>query len=189
MKQKSYAISLLLAVPALLPACTSHSPIPSEYRDKLAPTFDFQAWREASPTNNTGKSDSGTKVELGGRIVQVTNDGKGWLIVAEQLPISSSPVYGPKEAGTRKGDFEFALLYPGELSAEAAKSGDSFVVVGTTSGRKPVIVKGDPKSEPYLVADCIHLWRAGSEQAVETKDGAGVRETVSPQATSCVPKK
>jgi hypothetical protein len=39
--------------------------------EKVAPTFDFDAWKESSPTNVHGKSDSGTKVELGGRIVQV----------------------------------------------------------------------------------------------------------------------
>src|SRR5574340_1669450 len=110
MNKTRYMIGLLLAFPVLLPACANNSPFPSEIRDKVTPTFDFQAWRDASPSNPGGKSDSGTKVELGGRIVQVSRDSKGVLIVAEQLPIVKHPVYGPAESGDRKGEYEFAFL-------------------------------------------------------------------------------
>ena len=65
--------------------------------EKVSPTFHFEAWRDAGPTNESGKSDAGIKVELGGRIVQATKNGKGIVIVAEQLPIVNHPVYGPTE--------------------------------------------------------------------------------------------
>ena len=127
MKTAYVMMGVLVALPALFSACSSTSPFPAEVRDKIAPTFDFTAWREASPSNPGGKSDSGTKVELGGRIVQVNKHGKGVLIVAEQLPIVTHPAYGPSDSGTRKGDYEFAFLYPADLAPETLSNGNRFV--------------------------------------------------------------
>lgn len=182
-------IGLLLVLPAILPACASNSPFPTEVRDKVAPTFDFQAWRDASPSNPGGKSGSGTKVELGGRIVQVSKDSKGVLIVAEQLPVVNHPVYGPTDTGTRKGEFEFAFLYPAELAPDTLRNGNRFVMIGTTSGRKPVVVNGAPKTEPYLVADCIHVWQTGRTEISEFKESAGAGNSPLPEVTSCASKK
>jgi starvation-inducible outer membrane lipoprotein len=182
-------VGLLLAVPAFLWGCSSKSPFPAEVRDRVVPTFDFQAWRNASPSNPGGKSDSGTKVELGGRIVQVSKDSKGTLIVAEQLPIVKHPVYGPTDAGSRKGEFEFSFLYPGELNAETLRNGNRFIVIGTTSGRKPIVVNGAPKTEPYLVADCIHVWQTGRTEIAEFKESVGAGNSPLPEKTACVPKR
>ena len=44
-----------------------------------------------------GNPMQGIKVELGGRIVQATKNGKGIVIVAAQLPIVNHPVFGPTE--------------------------------------------------------------------------------------------
>src|SRR5437867_1305781 len=152
-----------VAIVSFLPiiGCAPTTPFPLKVMEKVAPTFDFDAWKESSPTNVHGKSDSGTKVELGGRIVQVNPSTKGMLIVAEQLPIAKHPVYGPTDAGKRSGTYEFALQYPDELPPGAVQFGNRFVVVGTTQGRKSVVVDGAPKSEPFLVADCIHVWQTG----------------------------
>ncbi len=189
MRTTHHMIGLLFALPALLPACATNSPFPSDIREKVTPTFDFQAWREASPSNPGGKSDSGTKVELGGRIVQVSKDSKGVLIVAEQLPIVKHPVYGPAEGGDRKGEYEFAFLYPSDLSLDMLRNGNRFVMVGTTNGRRPIVVNGAPKSEPYLVADCIHVWQTGRTEIAEFKETVGAGNSPLPEVTSCVPKK
>lgn len=183
-----YMLGLLLTLPALLPACANNSPFPSEVREKVSPTFDFQAWREASPSNPGGKSGSGMKVELGGRIVQVSKESKGILIVAEQLPIVKRPVYGPTDSGTRKGEYEFAFLYPSDIPLDTLRNGNRFVMVGTTSGRKPVVVNGAPKTEPYLVADCIHVWQTGRTEIAEFKENAGAGNSPLPVVTSCAPK-
>jgi starvation-inducible outer membrane lipoprotein len=187
MKSPYLMMGLIFVLP-LFPACSSKSPFPSEVQNKVAPTFDFQAWRESSPSNVTGKSDSGTKVELGGRIVQASKTGKGVLIVAEQLPIVKHPAYGPTDSETRKGEYEFAFLYPDDLSPEALRNGNRFVMVGTTSGRKHVVVNGTSKTEPYLVADCIHVWQTGRTEIAEFKESVGGGNSPLPEMTSCAPK-
>ena len=141
--------------------------------EKVSPTFHFEAWRDASPTNESGKSDAGIKVELGGRIVQATKNGKGIVIVAEQLPIVSRPVYGPMEDVKRNGDHEFAFLYPGELEPLDLMKGNRFIMVGTTTSRRPVLVNGIPKTEPFLIADCIHVWQTGGAEISEFKEDVG----------------
>src|SRR5262249_41429948 len=100
--------ALVATLGTLLSGCASNSPFPPEVTDKVSPTFHFEAWRDASPSNPSGVSGSGTKVELGGRIVQTSTDGKGVVIVAEQMPIVNHPAYGPAEPDKgRVGDYEF----------------------------------------------------------------------------------
>jgi len=112
------------------------------------------------------------------------------MIVAEQLPIVEHPVYGPAEPEKRRaGDYEFAFLYPGELDPQAVKNGNRFVVVGTTSGRRPVVVNGIPKSEPFLVADCIHVWQTGRTEIAEFKEDVGGGYSPLPEKTYCVAQK
>jgi starvation-inducible outer membrane lipoprotein len=184
-----YVVNLIMFL-ALVPGCTSNSPFPSKAMEKVSPTFHFEAWRDASPTNESGVSASGTKVELGGRMVYVSNNGTGVVIVAEQLPIVKHPVYGPSEPEKpRAGDYEFAILYPGQLEPSALRNGNRFLVVGKTSGRKPVIVNGVPKTEPYLVADCIHVWQTGRTEIAEFKEDAGAGYSSLPEKTYCIPQK
>src|SRR5512138_3327075 len=112
----THLITITASVCVVLFGCAAHTPFPPEVMDKVTPTFQFEAWRDAGPSNESGKSDSGIKVMLGGRIVQVTKNGKGIVIVAEQLPIVNNPAYGPMDTnGTRSGDHEFAFLYEGAL--------------------------------------------------------------------------
>lgn len=184
-----YLMALVATVWALLPACTTSAPFPPKVMEKVAPTFHFEAWRDASPTNPGGVSGSGTNVELGGRIVQASRNGKGIMIVAEQLPIAKHPVYGPTEPPKRAGDYEFAFLYPGELEPQALKNGNRFVMVGKTSGRKPVVVNGVPKSEPFLVAECIHVWQTGRTEIAEFKEDVGGGFSPLPEQTYCVGQK
>lgn len=177
----------LAATLAFLAACAIQSPFPPKVMDKVSPTFHFEAWRDASPTNPAGKSGAGTKVELGGRIVQSSKSGNGIVIVAEQLPIVKHPVYGPAEPEKKRaGDYEFAFLYAGDIDAQALKNGNRFVIVGTTSGRKPVPINGIPKSEPFLVADCIHVWQTGRTEIAEFKEGVGGGYSSLPENTYCV---
>ncbi len=182
----SHLITLTTAVCAALSGCSSNAPFPSKVTEKVSPTFHFEAWRDASPTNPSGISDSGLKVELGGRIVQTTGNGKGIVIVAEQLPIVNHPVYGPTEDVKRTGDYEFAFLYPGELEPQALKNGNRFVMVGTTTSRRSVIVNGVPKTEPFLIADCIHVWQTGRTEIAEFKESAGAGYSPLPEKTYCV---
>jgi len=179
----------LVVVGALLPACAP-SPFPPKVIDDVSPTFEFEAWRDASPSNESGKSASGTKVELGGRMVQSSKNGKDTVIVAEQLPIVKHPVYGPAEPDKpRAGDYEFTVIYPGQIEPSALRNGNRFLVVGKTSGRKPVVVNGVPKTEPTLVADCIHVWQTGRTEIAEFKEDPGGGYATLPEKTYCVAQK
>jgi hypothetical protein len=154
--------------------------------EKVSPTFHFEAWRDATPSNPSGPSDAGIRIELGGRIVQATRSGKGIVIVAEQLPIVNHPVYGPTEDVHRTGDYEFAFLYPGELEMLDLMRGNRFMIVGTTTSRQPVVVNGVPKTEPFLIADCIHVWQTGGAEIAEFKEDAGGGFSPLPENTYCV---
>jgi hypothetical protein len=186
----THLITFTASVCALLPGCAANIPFPPEVMDKVSPTFHFEAWRDAGPTNESGKSDSGIKVLLGGRIVQVTKDSKGLMIVAEQLPIVNHPVYGPTEGDEKRpGDYEFAFLYAGGLESLDLMKGNRFIIVGTTTSRRPVLVNGIPKTEPFLIADCIHVWQTGRAEISEFKESVGGGYSPLPETTYCVAKK
>ena len=180
---------MTLTLCVVLSACAAHTPFPPEVMEKVSPTFHFEAWRDASPTNDAGKSDAGIKVQLGGRIVQATKNGKGIVIVAAQLPIVTHPVYGPTEDVKRTGDYEFAFLYPGELETLDLMKGNRFIIVGTTTSRRPVLVNGIFKTEPFLIADYIHVWQTGGAEIAEFKEDVGGGFSPLPEKTYCVAKK
>ena len=180
-----------LTLCAVLSACAANTPFPPEVMEKVSPTFHFEAWRDASPTNESGKSDAGIKIQLGGRIVQATENGKGIVIVAAQLPIVNYPVYGPTETEevTRTGDYVFAFLYTGEIEPLDLMRGNRFIVVGTTTSRRPLLVKGMPKTVPFLIADCLHVWQTAGAEIAEFKEGVGGGLSPLPETTYCVAKK
>lgn len=184
----SHLITLTAALFAVVTGCATNTLFPQNVMEKVSPTFQFEAWRDAPPTNPAGKTDSGHKVELGGRIVQASKNGKGIVIVAEQLPIVSHPVYGPTEDVKRVGDYEFAFLYPGEIEPQDLKNGNRFIIVGTTTSRRPIVVNGVPKTEPFLVADCIHIWQTGRTEIAEFKESVGGGYSPLPEKTYCVTK-
>jgi len=179
----------MASVVAVLFGCVPHAPFPPEVMEKVSPTFHFEAWRDAGPTNDAGKSDAGIKIMLGGRIIQATQSGKGMVIVAEQLPIVNHPAYGPTEDVQRTGDHEFAFLYDGELEPLDLMKGNRFIIVGTTTSRRPVLVNGIPKTEPFIIADCIHIWQTAGAEIAEFKEDAGGGYSSLPEATYCVAKK
>ncbi|TAJ34545.1 MAG: hypothetical protein EPO64_00790 [Nitrospirae bacterium] len=131
--------------------------------------FDFTAWR-ASPNAVPGR-----KVQLGGRIIQAESSNGGVVIVGEQLPIVEHPAYGPSSSGRKRtGVYEFAFLYPGKIESTALTAGNRFIVVGTTQQAKVVSVEGASKTEPYLVAQCVHIWKTeGREISDFPEVGAG----------------
>ena len=185
----THLITITASVYAVLSGCAANTPFPPEVMDKVSPTFHFEAWRDAGPSNESGKSDAGLKVLLGGRIVQATKDSKGIVIVAEQLPIVNNPAYGPTDTNGRSGDHEFAFLFAGVLESLDLMKGNRFIIVGTTTSRRPVLVNGLPKTEPFLIADCIHVWQTGDAEISEFKEGVGGGDSPLPQKTYCGAKK
>ncbi len=180
---------MTLTLYAGLSGCAANKFFPPEVMEKVSPTFHFEAWRDAGPSNESGKSDAGIKVELGGRIVQAAKNGKGIVIVAEQLPIVNHPAYGPTEDVKRTGDYEFAFLYSGEIDAMDLMKGNRFIIVGTTTSRRPVLVNGIPKTEPFIIADCIHVWQTGGAEIAEFKEDLGGGLSPLPEKSYCAAKK
>ncbi|HKT36465.1 MAG TPA: Slp family lipoprotein, partial [Nitrospira sp.] len=124
-------------------------------------SFDFQGWRARSlmPSSNRETSQ---KVELGGQILDVEPWPGGELIVADQLPIVEHPKYGPavpKEGMSKRGASSFAVSFTKPLHKTWLQPGNRFIVVGRTQGSRTVTVDGVLQQEPYLVAQCIHLWK------------------------------
>jgi starvation-inducible outer membrane lipoprotein len=158
---------------------------PPDVMQGVPPTFDFKAWRQA--TSGHG----GLKVQVGGRIVQSEQTSNGVLIVAEQLPIVTHPAYGPTDTGKRVGEFEFAFLFKGKLSQRALFPGNRFIMVGTTQGKQEtVLVDGAPKSEPYLIAHCVHIWNTEGREIADFVSGdVGGGFTPLEENTYCEEKK
>lgn len=179
-------ITLTGAVCVALSGCAANLPFPPKVMEKVSPTFHFEAWRDAPASKPSGQSDTGIRVELGGRIVLATRNGKGIVIVAEQLPIVSHPVYGPTEDVNRTGDYEFAFLYPEEIESLDLRNGSRFVIVGATTSTRPIVVNGVPKTEPFLIADCIHVWLTGRTEIAEFKENVGGGYSPIPEKTYCV---
>jgi hypothetical protein len=67
--------------------------------------------------------------------------------------------------------------------------GNRFIIVGTTTSRRPVLVNGIPKTEPFIIADCIHIWQTAGAEIAEFKEDAGGGYSSLPEATYCVAKK
>jgi len=47
-------------------------------------------------------------------------------------------------------------------------------------------VNGVTKTEPFLIADCIHVWQTGSAEIAEFKKGVGGGYSPLPEKTYCV---
>lgn len=132
---------------------------PKEIMRDVDTKFDYNAWR-AAPAKYVGHT-----VQLGGWIVQAEVKKDGVLVVGMQLPIMEHPVYGPKGTGKRTG--EFAFFYPGKLDPNALRAGNRFIVVGTTEKVRSIQVEDVPRTELFLLARCVHIWRTEGREISE----------------------
>ena len=101
----------------------------------------------------------GRVVQLAGRIVGVQHSADGVLIRAQELPMQQSPAYGPAE--TSKGTHQFAIRYPGKVDDKALWFGNKLVVIAVAQGSHAMEVDGLPRTAPYVVARCMHVWKTG----------------------------
>lgn len=180
---KTIRTLLAVTVTLLLEACNAPALFQPSILKDVDVSFDFNAWR-AAPNASPGR-----KVQLGGRIIQAEPSNGGVLIVGVQLPIVEHPAYGPSsETKKRIGVYEFAFLYPGKIESTALSVGNRFIVVGTTQQAKVVSVEGASKTEPYLLARCVHIWKTeGREISDFPEVGAGYYPLE--ENTYCTPEK
>ncbi len=160
----SRTVGFLCIVP-FLASCGSTQMFPADTLSGVDRSFDFSSWRVA-PTTMTG-----TKVQLGGRIVQSESSDKRLRIVALQLPIVEHPVYGPKDVGKRNG--EMLILFNGNIPAKALAPENKLIVVGTTQLPQSVLVDDIQRVLPSVKADCIHIWVTGRQQIAEFPHNIG----------------
>lgn len=128
------------------------------------PFFPPDATRDAAPLEFgvlEAKPDvfKGRVVQLAGRIVGVQQSADGILIRAQELPIQQQPAYGPAE--TSKGTSVFAIMYPGKVDEKALWYGNKLLVVAVAQGSHPMEVDGIPRTAPYVMARCMHVWKTG----------------------------
>lgn len=163
----------------MMVACAS--PFPDDRIGHLIPVLEFEAWRDAGPSNAGGKSDSGLTVIFGGEVIQATKSGKGYTILVAQYPIVRVPEYHLNKAKrnwffTKETQvYEFAFSYAGPLELVDVTPGTPIAVLGTTTNPKPVYVKGIPHFVPFMIAECIAILDVDLE--------------VSPPLLFCVPHK
>ena len=129
--------------------------------DPLFPTDTFS--EVASPEFGVlqAKTDvfKGRVVQLAGRIVGVEESANGTIILARELPMEKHPAFGPME--TNKPMPSFAILYQGKVDRNALWFGNKFIVLAVSQGQKTLAIDGIPRTEPYVVARCMHVWKTG----------------------------
>jgi hypothetical protein len=139
-------VSIACSAPALFPAEAVHDATPLEF-----------GVLEAKPDVFKGRV-----VQLAGRIVGVERSADGILIRAQQLPMPKTPASGPAELVKKTP--EFAILYPSKVDEKALWRGNKLVVIGLAEGSHVIQADGNPRTAPYVVARCMHIWKTGSYQ-------------------------
>jgi len=148
-------------------ACAQPSLFSKEVLRGVEENFDLTAWRSAP------NASAGHTIKVGGKLVQAEQTERGMLIVGMQLPIVEHPAYGPTEMGKRSDSFEFALFYAGTIDPGALSPGNRFIAMGLIQRTKVVEVDGAPKTEPYLHARCIHIWRTEGREIADFPSSSG----------------
>lgn len=151
---------LLLSVVLFLAGCS-------------APLFPPAVTRDLSPVEFgvlQAKPDvfRGHVVQLAGRIVGVEQGPGGIVIRVQELALRQHPVYGPAE--TMHPTNEFAILYPGTIEPSGLWYGNKLVVIAVSNGARTVNVEGVSRTEPYVVARCMHIWKTGGYGMYEIED-------------------
>jgi hypothetical protein len=128
----------------------------------------------------------GRVVQLAGRIVEVEESPNGFLIRAQELPLQEHPAYGPEEIGKRTP--EFAINYRGRLDDRALWFGNKLVVLAVAQGDQNIAVHGTVRTEPLVVAKCMHVWKTGEYGSYGISDFPHVTDTYYPleHETYCV---
>ena len=140
-----------------LDACNSPM-FPLTVTRDVSPEFDFKTWKEGDYQVSTQAGSLPGKVQLGGEILNVEQNSDGTLIIGDNLPIVERPKYGPRKV-KRVTDSIFAIQFRKITDATWLQRGNFFIVIGTPEGVKNVPVDDVLRNEPYLVAECIHIWK------------------------------
>ena len=93
--------------------------------------------------------------------------------IAEWLPFPSDDLHFTETPGSqpitkRPGGRRFTFLYPekAQVSTLAKWRGNQFIILADIKGEKkiPISLTGQTASVPYLVAQCMRVWKTGGSQ-------------------------
>ena len=101
-----------------------------------------------------------------------------------ELPIRTTPVYGPFDTGRLHG--MFVIRYVGEIAAQDVQHGNMVVVIGSVIGAVSTSLTGTPARRLTVNADCFHIWRTQGDQIEDFPYLAHTRYWPLIQQTYCV---
>lgn len=127
----------------------------------------------------------GHVVQIGGRIVSVAKMPDGIQIVAHELPVRTPPSRGPAESEHSPGTF--VVLYQGAVDPQGLQTGNKLVLVGEMQGTHTITVHESPRTVPYLIARCLHIWKTGTHAISEFPHLPSGYHPLAEQ-TYCLPK-
>lgn len=155
-------LALLLAVPLI--AYSAPTLFPPTVTGDAVQDMQFGIL-QADPDTYKGRA-----VMLGGKIMGTEATEKGTLILVKHLPVSEHPVYGPVETAELTGE-RFVILYPGKVDEEGLWFGNKLLVVAVVQGNKAITIPdGISRTQPYVVARCMHVWKTGEYGSYQISD-------------------
>lgn len=140
-----------LLVGSLLPACAPAPIFPEDVRDKPDRTVTFENLN-ANPDHYHDRI-----VEIGGQIIRSTTDQDEVQMLVRELPIRTTPIYGPVDTGRLNG--MFVIRYTGKIGAQDLQNGNMVVVIGAVMGAVATDLTGVSVRRLTVTAECFHIWR------------------------------
>jgi starvation-inducible outer membrane lipoprotein len=123
---------------------------PEDVRDKPDRTVTFENLN-ANPDHYHDRI-----VEIGGQIIRSTTDQDEVQMLVRELPIRTTPIYGPVDTGRLNG--MFVIRYTGKIGAQDLQNGN-MVVIGAVMGAVATDLTGVSVRRLTVTAECFHIWR------------------------------
>lgn len=140
-----------LILGSLLLACAPAPIFPPDVLSTVDRTVTFENL-SANPDRYQDRT-----VELGGQIIgSITEQDEVQMLVRE-LPIRTSPVYGPVDTGRLNG--MFVIRFTGKIATQDVQDGNMVVVIGAVMGAVATSLTGTPVRRLTVTAECFHIWR------------------------------
>lgn len=159
--QRSPICFVTLFIILALSACASIPLFPPKAADGIDEHFDFEVWRKAPNTR------IGRKIELAGRVISSEMKNGETFVIAEQLPIVDGLVYETLALKKRVG--EYGIFYRATIDPKWLGAGNLLMVIGTVTQPKTVAVNGVQQTLPFLIAECLRLWRTGGKELPQSQ--------------------
>ena len=176
LKRSPTFFGILFMISALA-ACASNPLFPPKVTDGIDEHFDFEVWRKAPSTG------IGRKIELAGRVVRSDMRNGETFVIVEQLPIVDGLVYETLALKKRTG--EYGVFYRATIDPKWLGAGNLLMVIGAVSQPKAVAVNGGQQTLPFLIGECLRLWRTEGKELPQSQQNAVDRLAPFDHTTYC----